>query len=351
MQAPSLKAIFHRQIDGDHALLQLAQSRFQQACLAPEYYPGSPEELRSELRFHPSDSDQYTVHLPRDVRILDRHGHDRICAFAAAADRRIIGFVVHDQPEVASRFSDYVAAARQLDDRLRRDGLKGLVFIEYAAGLEPGTFIDLHWALRDCPSLGACIDISHIGIRQCQRTFEREHPGVDVCQLKSHHAELQKHVDGVQSACRTALPVVVGVVHEVGRIGKLLHFHLHDGHPSSTFSAYGVSDHLSFFREIPIPFGCRGRYRLPTLYGPTGLWEIVAAARRMLPDEQLSFTLEIHPTGERQQLGEHEHLFRHWRDRANAERMNYWIEELLRNHQLLQEVVEAQSRCDAISVS
>jgi hypothetical protein len=128
MQGPNLKAIFHRQVTGDHALLGLAQSRFREAGLAPEYYPGFPEELGSELRFHPSDPDGYTVHLPRDLRILDGRSHDRICAFAAAADDRVIGFVVHDQPEVVSQFADYVAAARSLDGRFRREGLKGLVF-------------------------------------------------------------------------------------------------------------------------------------------------------------------------------------------------------------------------------
>lgn len=350
MRNPSLKAIFHRQIAGDHALLQLARQRFQQARLAPEYYPSSPAELRAHLLFHPAEDDRYTVHLPRDIKLLDRASHDRITTFAAEADDRALGFVIHDQAEIANQFSDCVAAAKHLDGNLRRASLPGVVFIEYAAGLEPETFIDFHRALRDCTQLSACVDISHIAVRQCQRSFERLHPGIDACQLKPHYPPLRELVDDLQAACRTALPAVAWIIYEIGRLEKLLHFHLHDGHPSSTFSEYGVSDHLSFFREIPIPFSYKGRQLLPTFFGPLGLREVINAARRVLPDDKLSFTLEIHPPEGRQPLGEYEQLFRHWRDWTNAERMHFWIEELLRNHQLLMETLGVPCRWDAAPV-
>ena len=77
-----------------------------------------------------------------------------------------------------------------------------------------------------------------------------------------------------------AVPVVLDVIEGIGAIGKPLHFHLHDGHPSSTFSEYGVCDHLSFFQEIPIPFAHRGAHALPTIFGPLGLLRVVSAAMR-----------------------------------------------------------------------
>ena len=36
-------------------------------------------------------------------------------------------------------------------------------------------------------------------------------------------------------------------------------------------------------------------------------------------------------------FGPYARLFGHWRDRANAERMNHWLDVLLRNHRLLRE--------------
>ena len=337
MAGPRLQAIFHRQLSGDDALLALAQRRFREAGLGAEYYPENPEELGGILRFQPSGSERYTVHLPRHISLLDPYGLDRICAFAAAADARLAGLVVHDQQEVVSRFEDYVAAVRQLDARLRGQGCGAVVLIEYAVGLEPAMFVALHEAVRDCPGIGACIDIGHMGIFQCWRAFRREHPGLDVWQYKAHTPELRTHIASIQAACGTALPVTLELVTSLASLGKPLHFHLHDGHPSSTLNMYGLSDHLSFYEEIPIPFSYRGSHALPTIYGPLGLQRVVAAARAALSDDMLSFTLEIHPPQGRQPLGEYSSLFEHWQDLANAERMQYWIEVLLRNHRLLQE--------------
>ncbi len=132
-----------------------------------------------------------------------------------------------------------------------------------------------------------------------------------------------------------AVPVVLGAIEGVGALGKPLHFYLHDGHPCSTFSAYGVCDHLSFFRRVPIPFAHRGDHALPTIFGPLGLLRVVSAAGRTAAGDDLSFTLEIHPPEGRRELGEYGHLFGHWRDVTNAERMNHWIDVLLRDHRLL----------------
>ena len=336
---PRLHAIFHRQVPGDEALLRLAQARLAAAGVLPEFYPGSPDDLDRALAFHPLPGQPFRVHLPRDARLLEEKGRDLVCAFAGRFRDQPAGLLVHDQPELASRFDDYAAAVRALDAGLRRQGPGPVVHIEYAAGVPAEAFVALFEAVKDCPRVAACVDISHVGIRQCQRAYERLHPGEDVCHLKWNHPALPGRVGDVQSACATALPVVVQMVTALGRLGRPLHFHLHDGHPASTFSAYGVSDHLSFDHDIPIAFRWRGGWTLPTLYGPLGLKRIVDEARRALPDERLSLTLEIHPQQGRLPLGEDADLFAHWRDKANAERMNDWIEILVRNQRLLRAVL------------
>jgi hypothetical protein len=74
------------------------------------------------------------------------------------------------------------------------------------------------------------------------------------------------------------------------------------------------------------------------MYGPAGLRAIIQAARDGLPDNRLSFMLEVHPQEGRSPLGPHAGLFEHWKDRTNAERMNYWLDQLLLNATLLREV-------------
>jgi hypothetical protein len=339
MARPLFLGMFHRQIAGDEALLALAGRRFAAAGLGAEFYPGSPDELRRELAYRPGPG-PYTAHLPRGLRLLDASAAEAVLAFAAAAGGAR-GLVVHDQGEVAHQFGTYVQAVKALDRRLADQGPGPLLFVEYAAGLEPATFVALFEALRDCRRVGACIDVSHVGIRRCQRAFAAAHPGRDVCHLKPDHAEFAALVEDVQAAVATALPTVLAVVEGVGRLGKPTHFHLHDGHPASTFSAHHVSDHLAFDVAIPVTQPYRGRCSLPLMFGPFGLRRIVQAAKGLLPAEALSFTLEIHPQPGRLLLptayGE---LFKHWRDLGHAEQMNQWIEVLLRNYQWLEEAWE-----------
>ena len=56
----------------------------------------------------------------------------------------------------------------------------------------------------------------------------------------------------------------------------------------------------------------------------------------------LSYSLEIHPTGERKPLGEGSALFRHWADTTNAEKMNNWLSVLADNHRLLRELLRKE---------
>lgn len=334
---PRLHAIFHRQVPGDEALLRLAMARFAAAGVLPEFYPNSPHELAREMDFHPSPSEPMRVHLPRHVDLLSDKGKDLVCAFAQRFARQASGILVHDQPEIASRFDDYVTALRDLDRRLQQLGPGPVLHIEYAVGLPTEAFVAVFQAVEDCPRLAACIDVSHIGIRQCQRAYEKQHPGQNVCDLKWNHPRLPDVIGDVQAACATALPVVCQTITAIGQLGKPLHFHLHDGHPASTFSAYGVSDHLSFFHEIYLPFTYQGSRVVPLLYGPLGLKKIVDTARAALADELLSFTIEVHPPEGQLGLAEYAGLFRHWHDKTNAERMNHWLEVMLRCGRLVRE--------------
>ena len=140
---------------------------------------------------------------------------------------------------------------------------------------------------RGCARVSATVDVSHVGIRQCQRAYEKLHPGHDVCQLKWNSPALRERIADVQAACASANPVTVKLVNDVARVGKPMHFHLHDGHPASTFNPFGVSDHLSFFAQIPIPFEHDGARHLPLIHGQLGLRRILAAARAFQAQRQL----------------------------------------------------------------
>ena len=84
------------------------------------------------------------------------------------------------------------------------------------------------------------------------------------------------------------------------------------------------------------------------MFGPQGLADIVAAALQTIGADQLSFTLEIHPVGDRLPLDEAADLFRHWQDKTNAEKMNHWLAMLVENHRLLKELIP-QAKSNATS--
>jgi len=210
-----------------------------------------------------------------------------------------------------------------------------LLFVEYAAGLTPDDFASLFERTRELTHVSACIDVSHVGIRACQTAYARTFPGVDVCALKTA-PDLRERLESIQRAVAEALPVVVGLVERLAPLDKPLHFHLHDGHPLSALSRYGVSDHLSFLQQVPLSFEYAGRQLLDGMFGPAGLRAIVGAAS-VLPPEQLSFMIEVHPQPGRTPLGRHARLFSRWQEVSNAERMNYWLDMILLNAALCQD--------------
>jgi hypothetical protein len=337
----STLGLFEKRIDGDDCLMELARLRFEQACMGAEMHAGTPGDLEAGLRFRPSPDLPVVVHLPRNFNIAEEWSRKSIVEFASQFAGRVYGLVLHDHAELASRSEDFRRAAEVLNDRLQTIERCPIVFVEYAAGLEPKTFVSFFRSIQKLPRVSACIDVGHVGIRQARFAYAAEHSGEDICALKTQPAKLQQFINDIQRAVSTGLPTVLQLIEQLGALGKPVHFHLHDGHPLSTFSSFGVSDHLSFLEKIPIAFDFQGRRFVPLMFGPAGLEKIVTAAVKKVGRDGASFTLEIHPTKERLPLDDSiSPLFAHWRDKTNAEQVNHWLELLSRNHSLLQEILQ-----------
>ncbi len=332
---PPILALFQKRIDGDDALLRLASLRFKEAGLGPEFYAETPDELERLLRFKPTAEAPATVHLPRWINLFDENSRALVLAFAERFKNRIFGLIIHDQSEIAFRFDNYLTLLRDLESGLKNVGGSPCLFIEYAAGLEPDIFIELFRASHDFERVSSCIDIGHLGLWQARRVYSVKYPGKDVCALKPHDSGLRDVIGDVEEAVAAALPEVLRVIREIGSLGKPLHYHLHDAHPLSTFSPFGVADHLSFLDKIMLPFEYMGERSLDLMFGPLGLSRIIAEALELPGPEHVSFTLEIHPVKGTLPLGEASYLFHHWRDKGNAERMNFWLSVLCKNYQLV----------------
>jgi len=295
------------------------------------------------MKFRPSEKAPVVVHLPRDFHLADPRSQGRILDFASRFAGRVHGLVFHDHTDMAWHREDSLRAAGEMESRLAKIDRCPMLFIEYAAGLEPNTFARFFASIRELTRISACIDVGHVGIRQARGAYSQIHPGQDICELKSQDALLPQVMADVEAAVSAAAVTVLDLVEGFGALGKPVHFHLHDAHPLSTFSPFGVSDHLSFLTEIPLRFDYRGRRSVPLMFGPAGLSRIVGKAIETIG--RVSFTLEIHPTMDRLSLGDDvAALFEHWQDKTNAEQMNHWLSVLDRNHALLRECIKAVSR-------
>jgi len=324
-------ALFQQRVAGDDALLRLAGLRFAQMGVAAEVYADTPDQLEYVLQFVPSHACLPVVHLNRGVNVLHEQGRAVVREFADRFAGRVAGLVVHDKREMAAQTGRLLAAMRELNAYLceRPDG--PIVFLEYAAGLDSGWFVEVAERLQDAERVSCCIDVGHIGLRQVSSRFGRSHPGLDLKKLGPADGRLPELVADVQDAVGSALPHVLDVTRSLGRLGKHVHFHLHDGHPLIP----GLRDHFSFLTRVPIPFSYQGRRSLSTMYGPDGLASIVSTAIKACPPQGVSFTVEIHQVEGRLPLADAAWLFPHWRDTTNAERMNYWLLVLSENAMLI----------------
>lgn len=328
-------ALFQPRYAGDDALPRLASLRFAQAGLAAELYADTPDDLDRLLPYVPPHPRRPTVHLNRGLNLLHERDRGLVEQLADRLAGRLSGMVVHDQPGMGDPANDPVGALRDLDTRLGRIPDAPRVFLEYAAGLEPGRFVELAEQLKDAERISSCIDVGHVGIRQASARFARGHPDIALRSLSPSDARLPGLVSDVQDAVSSAGRDVQDMTRAIGRLGKPLHFHLHDGHPL----VGGLADHFTFLMRLPIPFSYQGRQSLDTLYGPAGLAAIVAAAADACTLDRVSFTLEIHQVEGREPLGDAEGLFRHWADKTNGERLNHWLSVLAGNAMLVEQAI------------
>ncbi len=335
---PRAFALFQKRIDGDDALLRLARARFRGACLGAEFYTHTQEELAWLIGFSPFPDMPSMAHLSRDISLFESDSRDAVVDFAARFAGRVYGLVVHDEAEISTRLDEYVTLLGELQSRLTTIHGSPLLFIEYAVGLDPKTFLSLFRVARGLSRVSCCLDIGHLGLRLARHHYAELHPGNDVCGISPDDAGLHGLLADVETSLHSAVETSASIVGRLCSLGKPIHFHLHDAHPLSTSSPFGVSDHLSFLEDIPLPFSYRGSRVLPPMFGPYGLSRIVEASLT-LPLELLSFSLEIHPSEGREALGPWAHLFDHWIDRTNAEKMNHWLSVLIKNYTVLQEIL------------
>ncbi len=341
MDIPRLMALFEKRIEGDDSLLHLAALRFREAGMGTELYAQTPAELHALLGFRPSANTPIIAHLDRRLNLLDSQSCKRIIDFASSFTRQIFGLVIHDQVDVRDRLDDYLTAVRDLDSRLSELPASPYLFIEYAVGLEPQLFVTLFKNIDNLQYISACIDVGHIGIRQAKNTYAESFPNKDLSCITLNDDNLPEIIDDVEFAVKSALPAVLDIIKELSKLGKHIHFHLHDGHPLLRVDPYGLSDHISFFDKVPIPFKYKGDHFLHKMFGLKGLSAIVTESMKYIDTSLLSFTLEIHPTDKRLPLGNGSHLFPHWKDLTNAEKMNNWLSVLISNYQLLLNEINA----------
>lgn len=340
-----LFGLFDLQVRGDDALFALARARFEEAGLGAEVYASHAEQLEHRLSLVPqvaSTREQAMVHLPRDLDLREGEVRSFISEMARRAGPRARGLVVHDQQELVSDADGYLRAVASLSRQLAELDATPTVLIEYAVALDPADYLRFFERAAGLPQIGACLDIGHVGIYAARKHFAERRPGTDVCTLTAYDPHLPDMVEDLDQAVRRGLPAVLALL---GGLAQLdlphLHFHLHDGHPLWSQNPYGVSDHMSFLDTIAVPFAFWGAWTLPTLFGPTGLASVLRAAQTQLDSERLTMTLEIHPQAGQQALAtEHQALFAHWKDRKNAERMNYWMTIIARNAELLRELAQ-----------
>ena len=331
---PHLLGLFEKRVPGDDALLSLARLYFERAGLGAEIYVTEMKDLEHLLTFCPRPDLPVTVHLSRDKDLLTEQGRDFILEIASRFAGQLYGLVVHDQAEIISHRSAYLQAVEQLALALNKIKNSPGVFIEYAIKMKINFFVDLFDAIRDLEQISACIDIGHIGLYQAAQILSQRHPGKDVYALSPNDQDVVAVIEDIDLAVKAALPAILAVLDALGRLKKSVHIHLHDGHPLIK-SDLGVSDHRSFFWDIPIPFQFKGKRTLSAMFGPEGLKKIVHHAGEVIGRAGLSCTLEIHPQGNRLPLEAEAALFHHWEDETNAEIMNAWLSEIIQNQRFI----------------
>ena len=327
MKIPDVNGLLNYHIKGDEALLHLGHDRYEIAGIGAELHPASPEHLSQILKFAPAGRTS-TVHLPYSV-VLDHDDTDTICDFVFAGGSKISGFVLHDSMSYRDDISSGIEYIKRLSSKLEGK-TDAFVCVEFAVGLPFEVYFDLIMQIKDLPNIGACIDIGHIGINATVADFYRTHPSIYVRDLKPDPGMSLETFYKIEQSTLAGRNCAFKYIEQICKSGAYVHFHLHDGHPMSTFSPYGVCDHLPFFMEIPTLLPEIGA--IGGMYGVSGLRHILELAITNIPQQRRTFTLEVHPQpGAKKVLREHMKYFANWSDMTNAYAMNYWMELVIQN--------------------
>jgi hypothetical protein len=332
---PQMFAIFHRNFPGDEALLRLFRARFEAAGLGAEIYPANLGEALDTWQFVPRTYPRHMVHLPRHWDVFAAHDRQQMVDMALALAGRARGLVLHDREDWFRRRAELVAVLGELDGRLAAREQTPIVFVEYAAGLELDDFASLVEDVQALAHVSACIDTGHVTVftarRRLSQLFPEVNPDEPATLADLPHDRLVSAAGAAEGQAREAL---FGFAARLGRLGKTMHVHLHDGHLFSRWSIFPVSDHT----PIGVDAG-PSKYGHPLL-GQKGVTGFLRAISANLGLAQLSITLEIHPgrRRERRPLAESASLFAHWSDLAQAEMTNEWIALLLDQQDLVKRI-------------
>ena len=308
-------------VDGDAALFRLAQRRFAQLGLGVEIYPAGPEHLRELSVFFPEGAVN-TVHLPYHYNLTNPEHFAEIAACAQIGGVR--GFTLHEYKYAAApeAFKD---AARRLSAVLQKAPGRPAVFLEFVGGLDGYT--EALKLVHGIPLICPCLDAGHIAVEHCQARLRRRFPELDQKLLSPDFPGLEKYIAGIQEAVRGALDDALDSIRGFLDMGwEKVHFHCHNIHPLSKFSPYPIRDHLSFLKQIPLPFAFNGRKVVDGVYNIAGARRLHALLADAARDNDLSLMLEIHRQPGHLPLGADADLFSHWADLENAEAMNYHLE-------------------------
>jgi hypothetical protein len=341
--------LFQKRIDGDDSLLELARRKYAERGMGAEIYADHPGLLQQLLAFAPSDR-PVTVHLPRWFDVASTEHAEFLKPLLMVQRDGLVGYVVHDSQDVQRQPDRVEQGLARLQGIMESSAPDRMLFYEYAAGVDPDAYCELLLHCRDLGNISACIDIGHIGIRTIRQAWRKQGKEVDACSLRPETPGLEQLMPDLQKAVSTALPAVLKVIKQLAEIAKPLHFHFHDGHPLSSLSRFGVSDHLGFLRTIDLPFNYTDnsgdspvdRHQVAMMYGPEGLRKIIDCCQTRLQGH-FTLTIEIHDQPGRHALGKYADIFSHWRNLENAEVMNFWLEEILDNETLLHRCGGAQT--------
>lgn len=336
MNIPGINGLLNYHIEGDDALLYLGRDRYERAGMGAEIHPSNPDHLSQILKVLPNGRSS-TVHLPYSVA-LDHDDTDIIRDFVFAGGSEISGYVLHDTMLYREDLDKGLEYIKKLSGKLQGKS-DGVVYVEYAVGLPFEVYYDLAQKIKDLPNIGVCIDIGHLAINATVADFYKKHPSIYVRDLKPDSDMSMETYHKIDESVCNGRRDSFSIIEALCKVGASVHFHLHDGHPMSTFSPYGVCDHLPFFWEIPTFLPEVGS--IGGIYGILGLRRVLEIALGNISDEKLTFTLEIHPQPGQKELDiELLQYFSNWTDLTNAKSMNFWMDLVIQNAMIFKELCE-----------